>query len=87
MSEFLRTSEGNLILLGAVDGKPTLFVDPDASGPGKMIPLPVIGERLRLAEGKDGILWIGGVKNDRYEGIGSNTYQMLAWQSLIGKAA
>jgi len=72
LSDLLRTSDGRLIALGKVDDKPSLFVDPDVTGPGKIIPLAISGDRLRFAEGNDGILWIGGFKNEHYEGFGSS---------------
>ena len=72
LSDLLRTSDGRLIALGKIDDKPSLFVDPDTTGPGKVISPAISGDRLRIAEGSDGILWIGGFKNERYEGFGSS---------------
>jgi hypothetical protein len=65
LSDLLRSSREPTILLASDDGRASLLVDPNRSGFGTPLPLPVEAYDLHLAEGLDDSLWIGGYSRPR----------------------
>ena len=60
ISDLLRSSSGPTILLVSDSGRASLMSGADQSGFGTVIPLPVEGYNLHLAEGSEETLWVGG---------------------------
>jgi hypothetical protein len=55
------SAKGDPMVKGDVD-RPFLILGADRSGPGRLVPLPITGLNLRVAEAPGQIIWIGGLK-------------------------
>jgi hypothetical protein len=94
LADIVRSSKAPAVLLAVNDGRPSLLVGPNESGPGRLVPLPISGERLRLTQTDEESLWVGGLKNSRYALPGGhlsdgylaklNRRGQVAWERTFG---
>jgi hypothetical protein len=94
IGDVLQPSGNAVTLLAELNGNPVLLADPDSTGFGRIVPLPIRGNRLRLAKGPSGMLWIGGIQDYAYtlRGYESKAYLAkldgqgrLVWQRTFGE--
>src|SRR5262249_53565011 len=67
--DILRSPDSLKAILANADGRPSLLLDADESGPGRSIPLPLGGKDLHIAGNGSGGYWIGGEINRHMIGI------------------